>query len=109
MVQSSALRVVPVIHIQTLGLGIAIIKGVPLIGRISASEGGEEISCGVEFEFLEELCEGWFDFLEVEVEHEVLAAGEGDLAELGVEFAGMEVEDAWVGVGGVAAEGVLEE
>ncbi len=58
---------------------------------------------------MEDLCEGGFDFLEVEVEHEVLAGGEGDLGELGVELSGMEVEDAWEMVGGVAAEGVLEE
>ncbi len=58
---------------------------------------------------MEELCEGGFDFLEVEVEHEVLAGGERDLGELGVELAGMEVEDAWVMVGGVAPERVAKK
>lgn len=63
----------------------------------------------MESEFLEEFCEGWFDFLEVEVEHEVLPGCKGDLCELRVELAGMKIEYAWRLVFGVAPERVAEK
>jgi hypothetical protein len=75
----------------------------------SVWESLKKVSCGLESEFLQDLCQCWFDFLEVEVEHEMLAGWKRDLAELRVEFAGMEVEDAGTCVCGVVAEGVFEK